>query len=135
MDLQIKKSKDRFHSREYMRWISEQPCTFCGKTPCEGHHLRSRKYADGSDALCIPLTRDCHNKLHAHQISDQQIAEIDVTSLQRKFLREHGIEYSHPLTQEEFESHLREAGMTEPPFTRRANRIADAETERLSNLF
>jgi len=122
MNLQIKKSKDRFCSREYRMWLSSGWCFICTKSPCDPHHLINRRWADGSDALCVPLCRDCHTKLHDHKIEIPENAKVRITFLQMDFLLEHGIEYTFPFTQQMFEGYLREAGFVEKPFTKRKNR-------------
>ncbi len=122
MSLQIKKSKDRFASREYMKWLSEQPCALCGGNGSEGHHTISRKWADGSDATCIPLCRACHNSVHSHKITERDLAKVSVVFYQIKFLRERGIDFKYPFSQEDFESALHIRGLTNVPYSRRKNR-------------
>lgn len=123
MSFQIKKSKDRFCSRVYRMWLCAKRCFFCQSTHSDPHHLKTRKFADGSDALCIPVCRECHGKIHAGKIDIRDMEfEGSLQHLWVSFLWEHGIEYVLPLTQADFENLLKERGLTEVPFTRRKNR-------------
>jgi len=52
----------------HLRFIVRQPCTVCGRQPCEAHHIRfgqqralSRKV---SDEFTVPLCRAHHRELH-----------------------------------------------------------------------
>ncbi len=58
----------RFRDKEHLRFVSTQPCTVCGREPCEPHHIRfaqpraiSRKV---SDEFTVPLCRLHHREIH-----------------------------------------------------------------------
>jgi hypothetical protein len=62
--VKLRRSRDKDH----LRFISMQPCTVCGRQPCEAHHIRyaqpralSRKV---SDEFTVPLCRVHHRELH-----------------------------------------------------------------------
>lgn len=124
MSLQVQKHKDRFCSREYREFLSRQQCCFCKRTNCDPHHLLSRKFANGSDALCIPLCREHHNRIHGFKTEERTLKDwtATITLLQLEFLREKNISYIYPVTVQDFEELLRINGMTEPVFTKRKNR-------------
>ena len=58
----------RCRDKEHLRFIARQPCTVCGRQPCEAHHLRfSQPRALGrrvSDEFTVPLCRVHHRELH-----------------------------------------------------------------------
>jgi hypothetical protein len=58
----------RFRAKDHLRFICKQPCTVCGRTPCEAHHLRfAQPRAMGrrvSDEFTVPLCRLHHRELH-----------------------------------------------------------------------
>jgi hypothetical protein len=60
----------RIRDKDHRRFISRQPCTVCGRQPCEAHHLRSAQpRALGrrvSDEFTVPLCRVHHRELHRH---------------------------------------------------------------------
>lgn len=62
----LRRSRDKDH----LRFIAKQPCTVCGRQPCEAHHLRyAQPRALGrkvSDEFTIPLCRVHHRDLHRH---------------------------------------------------------------------
>jgi hypothetical protein len=55
-------------NRNHLKFISNQPCTVCGRQPCEAHHLRyTQPRALGrraSDEFTVPLCRVHHRELH-----------------------------------------------------------------------
>ena len=58
----------RFRDKEHLRFVAKQPCTVCGRQPCEPHHIRfaqpraiSRKV---SDEFTVPLCRLHHREIH-----------------------------------------------------------------------
>ena len=62
--VKLRRSRDKDH----LRFIANQPCTVCGRQPCEAHHIRhaqpralSRKV---SDEFTVPLCRVHHRELH-----------------------------------------------------------------------
>lgn len=114
------KKKDQFCSREYREFLEKEICLGCRGFGSDPHHTISRKWAAGSDALCIPLCRTCHNLIHAHKLSIPNI-ELETVRLQRKFLREQGWPEGA-----DFEETLKAAGYTHPPFTRRKNRRVES---------
>jgi ERF superfamily len=58
----------RFRDKDHLRFIAMQPCTVCGRQPCEAHHLRfTQPRALGrrvSDEFTVPLCRVHHRELH-----------------------------------------------------------------------
>jgi hypothetical protein len=58
----------RSRNKGHLRFITGQPCTVCGRRPCEAHHLRfSQPRALGrrvSDEFTVPLCRVHHRELH-----------------------------------------------------------------------
>jgi hypothetical protein len=59
-----RRSRDKFH----LKFVTRQPCTVCGRQPCEAHHLRyAQPRALGrrvSDEFTVPLCRLHHRELH-----------------------------------------------------------------------
>jgi ERF superfamily len=59
-----RRCRDKYH----LRFIANQPCTVCGRRPCEAHHLRyAQPRALGrrvSDEFTVPLCRVHHRELH-----------------------------------------------------------------------
>ena len=58
----------RSRDKDHLRFIARQPCTVCGRQPCEAHHLRfAQPRALGrrvSDEFTVPLCRVHHRELH-----------------------------------------------------------------------
>jgi hypothetical protein len=58
----------RCRDKDHLRFIAIQPCTVCGRNPCEAHHLRyAQPRALGhrvSDEFTVPLCRVHHRELH-----------------------------------------------------------------------
>jgi hypothetical protein len=58
----------RCRDKDHLRFIARQPCTVCGRQPCEAHHIRfSQPSALGrrvSDEFTVPLCRVHHRELH-----------------------------------------------------------------------
>jgi hypothetical protein len=58
----------RSRDKDHLRFIARQPCTVCGRQPCEAHHLRfAQSRALGrrvSDEFTVPLCRVHHRELH-----------------------------------------------------------------------
>jgi hypothetical protein len=58
----------RRRNKNHLKFISSQPCTVCGRQPCEAHHLRyAQPRALGrrvSDEFTVPLCRVHHRELH-----------------------------------------------------------------------
>ena len=59
----------RVRDPEHLKYVADQPCMICGRTPCEAHHLRYvQPRALGrkpSDAYTVPLCALHHRELHA----------------------------------------------------------------------
>jgi hypothetical protein len=64
LSLKPRRSRDKDH----IRFIARQPCTVCGRKPCEAHHIRfAQPRALGrrvSDEFTVPLCRVHHRELH-----------------------------------------------------------------------
>jgi hypothetical protein len=62
--LKLRRSRDKDH----LRFIAIQPCTVCGRQPCEAHHIRyTQPRALGrrvSDEFTVPLCRVHHREVH-----------------------------------------------------------------------
>jgi hypothetical protein len=62
--VKLRRSRDKDH----LRFIAMQPCTVCGRQPCEAHHIRyAQQRALGrkvSDEFTVPLCRVHHRELH-----------------------------------------------------------------------
>ena len=62
--VKLRRSRDKDH----LRFITRQPCTVCGRQPCEAHHIRfAQPRALGrrvSDEFTVPLCRVHHRELH-----------------------------------------------------------------------
>ena len=62
--MKLRRSRDKDH----LRFIAVQPCTVCGRQPCEAHHIRyAQPRALGrrvSDEFTVPLCRVHHRELH-----------------------------------------------------------------------
>jgi hypothetical protein len=58
----------RVRSKEHLRFVAQQPCVICGRTPAHGHHIR---YAQPkglalkvSDEFTVPLCAIHHSQIH-----------------------------------------------------------------------
>jgi hypothetical protein len=73
----------RSRNKNHLKFISRQPCSVCGRQPCEAHHLRyAQSRALGrrvSDEFTVPLCRLHHRELHRHgdELSWWNRASID----------------------------------------------------------
>jgi hypothetical protein len=58
----------RIRDREHVRFVAQQPCLVCGRTPSDPHHLRfAQSRALGrkvSDEFTVPLCRGHHREVH-----------------------------------------------------------------------
>jgi hypothetical protein len=58
----------RSRDKDHIRFVARQPCTVCGRKPCEAHHIRfAQPRALGrrvSDEFTVPLCRLHHRELH-----------------------------------------------------------------------
>jgi ERF superfamily len=58
----------RNRDKDHIRFVARQPCTVCGRQPCEAHHIRfAQPRALGrrvSDEFTVPLCRVHHRELH-----------------------------------------------------------------------
>lgn len=113
MSLQIAKHKSRFTSEKFLNYIRSLPCCICG-APSTPSHMKSTKFADGSDALAVPAC--IVNKHHVSSTrTSRKILErtgIDIGELHAKlwngFLAENGFPNSiyKPEDQKAFEIFL-----------------------------
>jgi hypothetical protein len=62
--VKARRSRDKCH----LKFVTRQPCTVCGRQPCEAHHVRfAQPRALGcrvSDEFTVPLCRVHHRELH-----------------------------------------------------------------------
>jgi hypothetical protein len=60
----------RVRDRSHVRYVSNQPCLVCGRSPSDAHHLRfAQSRALGckvSDEFVVPLCRGHHRAVHHH---------------------------------------------------------------------
>ena len=58
----------RYRDKAHLKFVASQPCLFCGRRPCDPHHLRfAQARALGrkvSDEFTVPLCRMHHRELH-----------------------------------------------------------------------
>jgi hypothetical protein len=58
----------RVRDKDHVRFVANQPCLVCGRTPADAHHLRfTQQRALGrkvSDEFAVPLCRTHHRELH-----------------------------------------------------------------------
>jgi ERF superfamily len=81
----------RARDKHHLRFICRQPCTVCGRTPCEAHHLRfAQPRAMGrrvSDEFTVPLCRLHHRELHSvgNELSWWQEHNVDPLPIAWRF--------------------------------------------------
>jgi hypothetical protein len=60
----------RLRDKEHCKFVTSQPCTVCGRTPSEAHHIRfAQPRAIGrkvSDEYTVPVCRLHHRELHSY---------------------------------------------------------------------
>jgi hypothetical protein len=60
----------RLRDKEHRRFVAQQPCLVCGRSPADAHHLKfAQPTALGrkvSDEFTVPLCRLHHRELHRH---------------------------------------------------------------------
>ena len=60
----------RQRDRDHLKFVADQPCMACGRTPSDAHHLKfAEQRALGhkvSDEFTVPLCRLHHRELHRH---------------------------------------------------------------------
>jgi hypothetical protein len=92
----------RLRDREHLRFVMQQPCLICGRTPSDPHHLRfTQPRALGrkvSDEFTVPLCRGHHREVH--RCGDESAwwaaAGIDSQSAARLFwLKTHPLPKGH----------------------------------------
>ena len=58
----------RYRNKEHLRFVAQQPCLMCGRTPSDAHHIRfAQPRALGrkaSDEFAVPLCRSHHRAVH-----------------------------------------------------------------------
>ena len=80
----------RHRNKEHLRFVAQQPCLICGRTPSDPHHLRfAQQRALGrkvSDEFVVPLCRTHHRALHrvGNEPGWWQAARIDPLNVARK---------------------------------------------------
>jgi ERF superfamily protein len=88
----------RYRSREHLRYVAQQPCLVCGRTPSDPHHLGfTQPRALGrkvSDEFAVPLCRGHHRA--AHRSRDERAwwrqAGIDPIKIARRLWKAtHGL--------------------------------------------
>lgn len=97
MSFEIAKRKDRVRSKVYLAFVAEHRCCKCDVYGVQCHHSTSRKWASGSDLLCVPLCARCHNLVRA---TDKM--ELVVASLQQEFSSRYGYTWTDERAFEEW---------------------------------
>ncbi len=88
---QVPQKTRRFRNKRHLDFVSAQPCTICGRQPCDPHHLRfAQPRALGrkvSDEFTVPLCRTHHRELHRHRSEAAwwKVANIDPIPIALKF--------------------------------------------------
>lgn len=58
----------RYRNKDHLRFVTQQPCLMCGRTPSDAHHIRfAQPRALGrkaSDEFAVPLCRSHHRAVH-----------------------------------------------------------------------
>jgi ERF superfamily len=80
----------RYRDKAHLKFVASQPCLFCGRRPCDPHHLRfAQAQALGrkvSDEFTVPLCRIHHRDLHRSRDEGGWWAKlgIDAVGIARK---------------------------------------------------
>ena len=66
--------EQKLQSKKYEKYIKEKPCTVCGQTPVDAHHMEAVGMGganrDGyKDYSCVPLCRYHHSEYHSTGIN------------------------------------------------------------------
>jgi hypothetical protein len=83
----------RYRNKDHLRFVAQQPCLVCGRSPSDPHHLRfTQPRALGrkvSDEFVAPLCRTHHREVH--RVGDERAwwkrAGIDPIKVARKLWR------------------------------------------------
>jgi ERF superfamily len=88
----------RLRDREHLRFVMQQPCLICGRTPSDPHHLRfTQPRALGrkvSDEFTVPLCRGHHREVHrcGDEVTWWASARVDPSAAARELWLE-----THPI--------------------------------------
>ncbi len=80
----------RHRNKEHLRFVAQQPCLVCARTPSDPHHLRfAQQRALGrkvSDEFAVPLCRSHHRALHrvGNELGWWKATGIDPLEVARK---------------------------------------------------
>jgi hypothetical protein len=59
----------RIRSKEHLRFVAQQPCLICGRSPSHAHHIRFAQsrglWLKVSDEFTVPLCAIHHRQNHA----------------------------------------------------------------------
>jgi ERF superfamily len=83
----------RIRDKDHLRFVAQQPCLICGRTPSDPHHLRfTQLRALGrkvSDEFTVPLCRGHHREVHrsGDEAAWWKVAAIDPIRVARKLWR------------------------------------------------
>ena len=119
-------TRERFCSKEYLNFIRSLPCEICKQkenrfSASQPSHMKSSKYADGSDALAVPACQSHHPQSTRSARKVFEDAGIDIQLFQeglwRVFLISHRLDCPDLVTQQIFEIQLENAGMRQAPRT------------------
>ena len=109
----------RQRNKEHLRYVAQQPCLVCGRTPPDPHHLRfTQPRALGnkvSDEYTVPLCRVHHRAAHkaGNELAWWQNARVDPMPIARKLWTE---------------THLTHVGPPKPPATESNVRSVSAQS-------
>lgn len=58
-----------FRSRQYLKWVKQQPCVMCGAPADDPHHLKGVGHMSGGgmtapDSMVMPVCRRHHDEIH-----------------------------------------------------------------------
>ena len=90
----------RVRDRDHVKFVAQQTCLVCGRTPCDAHHLRfTQSRALGrkvGDEFTVPLCRGHHREVHrcGDEAAWWSKLKIDPTTTARKlWLNTHPLPY------------------------------------------
>ena len=126
MSFEISKLKDRCCIPKFISYVRSLPCCACGRLSTASH-MKSVKYADGSDALAVNACMPTHHV--ASTRTSREILEragINIELQHRKlwigFCERENIAMDRHLDEAEFERLCELHGLREkPPTKRKAN--------------
>lgn len=93
----------RERDREHLKYVAQQPCLVCGRTPCDAHHVKFAQAAalgrKVSDKYTVPLCRMHHRDLHRRGNERSWWQRLDIDPLRvaaSLWQTTHAPAHSHP---------------------------------------